>query len=70
MQIELDNDVIDKIINCVRYTMDHFSGEPMWIEYQMIIETLEMQRAEYNRGGTFGQFMEWAVPPQFITETR
>ncbi len=62
MQIELDTDEIDKVINCVKYTMDHFCEGPMWIEYKMIIESLEMQRERYNQPTTVAQALLLVVP--------
>ena len=63
MIIELDNEEIEMAINCIKYTMEQFCEGPMFIEYQVLIDSLEMQRSKFNQGGSFGQFMEWARPP-------
>lgn len=68
MIIELDNEEIEKIINCVKYTMEQFCDGPMFIEYQMLIDSLEMQRGKFNQGGSVGQFMDWAQPPMKVDD--
>ncbi len=62
MMIELMNDEIDIILKCIRHVAKDFSdGEP-WPEHQMIIDSLEMQRAKYTQDGTVADFIFNTVP--------
>lgn len=62
MMIDLMNDEIDIIINCIHHVAKDFSDGEAWPEHQMIIDSLEMQRAKYNQGGAVAQAMFHAVP--------
>lgn len=62
MMIELDNDEIEKIINCIQHVAKDLSDGDPWPEHQMIIDSLEMQRAKYLGGGTTTEAMFLAVP--------
>lgn len=62
MMIDLMNDEIDIIINCIHHVAKDFSDSEAWPEHQMIIDSLEMQRARYQQGGTTAEALFTATP--------